>query len=102
MGNYITERQRYDIELLLREKYTKPRIAKVLGIKYNTLYKEIERGTVEQMDSLLRVYKVYKADYAQMVYERSTSNRGHSSLIESCESFAGSLRRMEYFMGMRS
>ena len=29
MGNYITERQRYEIELLLREKYTKPKIAKV-------------------------------------------------------------------------
>lgn len=81
MGNYITERQRYEIELLLREKYTMPRIARVLGIKYNTLYKEIARGTVEQMDSLLAVHKVYKADYAQMVYEKSTSNRGRNLKI---------------------
>lgn len=81
MGNYITERQRYEIELLLKEKYTKPRISKVLGIKYNTLYKEIERGTVKQLDSLLAEHYVYKADYAQMVYERSTSNRGRNLKI---------------------
>lgn len=94
MGNYITERQRYDIELLLREKYTKPRIAKVLGIKYNTLYKEIERGTVEQMDSQLRVYKVYKADYAQMMYERSTSNRGRNLKIGSDHQLASYIETM--------
>ena len=39
MGNYITERQRFEIEVLLREKYTRPKIAKTLGIKYNKLYK---------------------------------------------------------------
>lgn len=81
MGNYITERQRYEIELLLKEKYTKPRISKVLGIKYNTLYKEIERGTVKQLDSLLAEHYIYKADYAQMVYEKSTSNRGRNLKI---------------------
>lgn len=94
MGNYITERQRYDIELLLKERYTKPRIAKVLGIKYNTLYKEIERGTVEQMDSQLRVFKVYKADYAQMVYERSTSNRGRNLKIGADHQLAAYIEKM--------
>lgn len=94
MGNYITERQRYEIELLLKEKYTRPRIAEVLGIKYNTLYKEIERGTVEQMDSLLAVHKVYKADYAQMVYEKSTSNRGRNLKIGSDHRLAAYIETM--------
>ena len=94
MGNYITERQRYEIELLLREKYSKPRIAKTLGIKYNTLYKEIARGTVEQMDSLLAVHKVYKADYAQMVYEQSTSNRGRNLKIGSDHRLAAYIETM--------
>ncbi len=94
MGNYITERQRYGIELLLKEKYTKPHIAEVLGIKYNTLYKEIERGTVEQMDSQLRVFRVYKADYAQMVYERSTSNRGRNLKIGSDHKLAAYIEEM--------
>lgn len=81
MGNYITERQRFEIELLLREKYSKPQIAEILGIKYNTLYKEIERGTVKQLDYQLREVMLYKADYAQLVYERSTSNRGRNLKI---------------------
>lgn len=94
MGNYITERQRYEIELLLREKYSKPRIAETLGIKYNTLYKEIARGTVEQMDSLLAVHEVYKADYAQMVYERSVSNRGRNLKIGSDHQLATYIETM--------
>lgn len=94
MGNYITERQRYDIELLLKEGYSKPRIAKALGIKYNTLYKEIERGTVEQMDSLLAVHKVYKADYAQMVYEKSVSNRGRNLKIGADHQLAAYIETM--------
>lgn len=94
MGNYITERQRYEIELLLKEKYTIPRISDVLGIKYNTLYKEIARGTVEQMDSLLAVHEVYKADYAQMVYEKSTSNRGRNLKIGSDHRLAAYIETM--------
>lgn len=94
MGNYITERQRYEIELLLKERYSKPQIAKVLGIKYNTLYKEIVRGTVEQMDSLLAVHEVYKADYAQMVYEKSTSNRGRNLKIGSDHRLAAYIETM--------
>lgn len=94
MGNYITERQRYEIELLLKERYTKPRIARVLGIKYNTLYKEIARGTVEQMDSLLAVHRVYKADYAQMVYEKSASNRGRNLKIGADHQLAAYIETM--------
>lgn len=81
MGKYITERQRYEIELLLKEKYSMPQIAETLSIKYNTLYKEIKRGTVKQLDSLLAEHYVYKADYAQMAYEKSASNRGRSLKI---------------------
>ena len=94
MGNYITERQRYEIELLLKEKYSKPRISKVLGIKYNTLYKEIRRGTVKQLDHLLAEHYVYKADYAQMVYDRSTANRGRNLKIGSDHQFAAYIETM--------
>ena len=94
MGNYITERQRYEIELLLKEKYSKPRISKVLGIKYNTLYKEIRRGTVKQLDHLLAEHYVYKADYAQMVYDRSTANRGRNLKIGSDHQLAAYIETM--------
>lgn len=78
---YITERQRYEIELLLKEKYTLSKISEVLGIKYHTLWHEIKRGTVKQMDTHLREFYAYKADYAQMVYENSVSNRGRNLKI---------------------
>ena len=94
MGDYITERQRFEIELLLKERYSKPRIADVLGIKYNTLYKEIRRGTVKQLDSLLAEHYVYKADYAQMVYEKSTSNRGRNLKIGSDHQLAAYIETM--------
>lgn len=94
MGKYITERQRYEIELLLREKYSIPRIADTLGIKYNTLYKEIERGTVKQLDYQLREVMIYKADYAQLVYERSTSNRGRNLKIGSDHQLAAYIEDM--------
>ena len=94
MGNYITERQRYEIELLLKEKYSRPRISKVLGIKYNTLYKEIRRGTVKQLDHLLAEHYVYKADYAQMVYDRSTANRGRNLKIGSDHQLAAYIEMM--------
>lgn len=94
MGNYITERQRFEIELLLKERYTMPRIAKTLGIKYNTLYKEIMRGTVKQLDYQLREVMVYKADYAQLIYERSTSNRGRNLKIGSDHQLAAYIENM--------
>lgn len=94
MGHYITERQRFEIELLLKEKYSIPRIAETLGIKYNTLYKEIMRGTVKQLDYLLAEHYVYKADYAQLVYERSTSNRGRNLKIGSDHRLAAYIETM--------
>lgn len=83
MGNYITEGQRYKIEILLEEKYTVSEISKILGIKYNTLYKEIKKGTVKQIDTHLRELYVYKADYAQMLYNNSVCNRGRNLKIGS-------------------
>lgn len=94
MGNYITERQRYEIELLLKEKYSKPKIAEVLGIKYNTLYKEIERGTVKQLDTHLAEHYVYKADYAQMMSMTNMSNRGRNLKIGSDHQLAAYIEMM--------
>lgn len=78
---YVTERQRYEIELLLSEKYSLSRISEVLGIKYHTLWHEVKRGTVKQIDTHLREFYAYKADYAQTVYNHSVSNRGRNLKI---------------------
>ncbi len=83
MGRYITEAERYQIEILLQEKYTISQIAASLGHKYHTIYHEVKKGTVKQLDSLLAAHYVYKADYAQMLYDKSVCNRGRNLKIGS-------------------
>lgn len=94
MGRYITLRERYKIETLLEEKRGCSYIAERLGIKYHTLRKEIKRGTVKQKDTELREFYVYKADYAQLVYEKSVSNRGRNLKIGSDHEFAAFIEHM--------
>lgn len=81
MYRYITEAERYQIEILLRQKYTIKQIAECLGHKYHTIYHEIKKGTVKQLDSLLAEHYVYKADYAQMISRQNMSNRGRNLKI---------------------
>lgn len=81
MRNNITEKQRYQIEILLSENYSVKQIADVLGHKYHTIYQEIKRGTVKQLSYELEEIHVYKADYAQMVRDTSCSNRGRNYKI---------------------
>ena len=73
MYHYITEHERYQIEILLKQKYTVRQIAEALGHGYHTIYHEIKKGTVEQLDSLLAKHYVYKADYAQLVSRKNMS-----------------------------
>ena len=81
--NYITEGERYQIEILLKKKCSIPEIADAIGHKYHTVRYEIIKGTVTQMDSQLVKHEVYKADYAQMVSEQNMSNRGRDLKIGS-------------------
>lgn len=92
--HYITEAQRYQIEILLQERYTKTQVAETLGIPYHTLWHEIRRGTVEQRGCLLEGKYVYKADYAQMVYRKSVANRGRDFKIGSDHKLAGYIEGM--------
>ncbi|MCL2051212.1 MAG: IS30 family transposase [Lachnospiraceae bacterium] len=81
LKNYITEEDRYKIELKLRQKKTIPQIADELCIKYHTLRKEIIRGTVTQRDTNLVDKPVYLADYAQRVIDENLSRRGRGLKI---------------------
>lgn len=94
MKKYITEGQRYQIEILLQEKFSKREISDRLGIRYHTLWHEIRRGTVKQLDHLLAEHYVYKADYAQRVYESSVSNRGRCLKIGSDHELAAYIEDM--------
>lgn len=92
--HYITEGERYQIEILLRKKYSIGEIAEDIGHKYHTVYYEVKKGTVKQLDSQLRELYVYKADYAQMVSMNNMSNRGRDLKIGSDHEFVAYIEDM--------
>ena len=71
---HLTKEKRAQIEILLRRGVSKAEIAKEIGIARSTLYNELKRGAVEQMDSELKGYRVYFYDVGQRVYEEHRRN----------------------------
>ena len=67
--NQITMIQRYQIEALIKEGLSKSCIAKNLGVHRSTIYREINRNSIDGY---------YKAEYAQIQtrlrYQRKTKN----------------------------
>lgn len=83
MAKYFTERERYKLETMLEDKIPVAQIAKRLGKCRQTIYNEIKRGKVEQMDTELVKHEVYKADYAQRDFESKQSAKGPAYKIGS-------------------
>lgn len=71
---HLTKEKRAQIEILLRQGLPKAQIAKMVGIARSTLYLELARGTVEQLDSELRVKRKYFGDAGQRVYGAHRQN----------------------------
>lgn len=71
---HLTREKRAQIEILLRQGLPKMQIARAVGISRSTLYRELERVTVEQTDTNLRKYKRYFYDIGQRVYEENRKN----------------------------
>lgn len=94
MNKYITEADRYRIEILLKEKYSKSRISEILDIEYHTLWHEIKKGTVKQLDTHLVEHYVYMADYAQMKTVKNMSCRGRNLKIGSDHELAAYIEDM--------
>mgnify|MGYP000526719600 CR=1 FL=1 len=76
---HLTKEKRAQIEILLRQGLAKTQIAKAVGIARSTLYRELARGTVEQLDSELRVHHVYFSDTGQRVYEENRKKQSPSA-----------------------
>lgn len=75
-NKHLTERNRYTIEDLLKEKISTIRIAERLGKSVRTIQREIARGKVQQQKSDLTFRKEYKADYGQRIYDEVARNKG--------------------------
>jgi IS30 family transposase len=72
----LTEKDRYVIEKCLKRGDSRASIAILLGVSVRTINREVNRGTIEQLDTELRIYKVYKAYYANERHRESVSKRG--------------------------
>ncbi len=71
---HLTKEKRAQIEILLKQKIPKKEIAKLVGISRSTLYNELNRGTVEQINSELKTYQAYFWDAGQRTYEENRRN----------------------------
>ncbi len=71
---HLDVKKRAQIEILLKQKMSKAQIARELGISRSTVYAEMRRGSVQQLDSELRQHTRYYADAGQRVYEQNRRN----------------------------
>ena len=75
-NKYLTERERYQIEVLLKQNTSVQDIAKLLNKARSTIYREIKNGTVELLNHDLTTYKVYLADAGQRIQDERSHNKG--------------------------
>ncbi len=72
----LSEKERYQIEILLKEKRTVKEIGDRLGRDRRTIEREIARGSVVQRDSEWRERMCCCADVGQRICEGNAANKG--------------------------
>ena len=75
-NKHLNERERYKIEILLKEKMKPRDIAKRLGRSTRTIERERKRGTIILLNSDLTYREEYCADVAQRDYLDLSKNKG--------------------------
>lgn len=84
----LSEKERYQIELLTQMKKKPKEIAEQMGRDRRTIGRELERGTVKQQRSDLEYVWQYKADAGQRVHQQRGANKGRSLKIGKCHKLA--------------
>jgi IS30 family transposase len=69
-------KERYQIEILLKEKKRPSEIARLLGKHKRTIEREIARGTVRMLNHDLTYVDKYCADTAERIYREKAANKG--------------------------
>ena len=75
-NKHLNERERYKIEILLKENMKAKDIAKRLGRSTRTIERERKRGTIILLNSDLTYREEYCADVAQRDYMDLSKNKG--------------------------
>jgi len=74
--NHISYAERCQIKGFLKIGLSLNKIAKILKRSKSTISEEVQRGTVEQMDSLRGIYTVYSPDAAEYKYNLNRLKSG--------------------------
>lgn len=75
-NKHLTLKERYTIEILLKEGLKPVEIADRLGRHKRTIEREIAKGTIRLLNSDLTYREEYCADVGQRVYEENGRNKG--------------------------
>lgn len=76
-NKYMTEYERYQLEVLLKKKTPVKEIAELLGKHRSTIYREIKRGTITLIEHYFDK-DVYCADVGQRIHKENCANKGVS------------------------
>ena len=85
---HLKEKDRYQIEALLKAKKKPKEIAKIIGSSRRTIEREIKRGSVTQLTSEYEYETVYKADAGQRLHEEKAQNKGRPLKIGYAHEYA--------------
>jgi IS30 family transposase len=85
---HLKEKDRYQIEALLKAKKKPKEIAKIIGSSRRTIEREIKRGSVTQLTSEYEYVTVYKADAGQRLHEEKAQNKGRPLKIGYAHEYA--------------
>lgn len=75
-NKHLNLKERYKIEILLKEGLRPLEIAKKLGRNIRTIEREISKGTIMLQNTDLTYRKEYCADVGQRVYDKNGQNKG--------------------------
>lgn len=73
---HLNEKERYRIEILLKEGFKPHEIAQRMGRGIRTIEREIARGSVWLLNHDLSYRKEYCADVGQRIYEENLKSKG--------------------------
>ncbi|QDI91102.1 IS30 family transposase [Salicibibacter halophilus] len=90
-NKHLTQTERGEIQGLHKQGLGPRAIARELGRPASTIKRELDRGSVEQLGSNLKVTRKYFADTSQCVYETNRQNCGRKRrwLMEAASPFLG-------------
>lgn len=95
---YLDYRQRLQLEALYKVHTPIRQIAEIIGCCRATVYNELRRGMVDQLDSELRHFSSYSADVAQQKHDYAQSSKGRPLKIGDDHAFAAYL---EYYIRVK-